>query len=106
MTPLAVIASEASATRTGGRSPDVWRSKHSVMTDCFGPASTSMRVLAMTALFLLSILAAPAHAEILTVFSDQGVPGMPPGYNPVITFSGGPAVFQGTSTAVVPPEGY
>ncbi len=46
-----------------------------------------------------------AYAEILTVFSDQGVPGMPQNYNPIITFAGGPAIFVGTSSAVVPPEG-
>jgi hypothetical protein len=46
-----------------------------------------------------------ANAEILTLFSDQGVPGTPQGFNPIITFSGGPAIFLGTSTAVTPPEG-
>jgi hypothetical protein len=64
-----------------------------------------LRLRGMTVLSALFFLGAPVRAEVLTVFSDQGVPGTPAGFNPVITFSGGPAVFLGTSTAVTPPEG-
>src|SRR5882672_6099541 len=45
-----------------------------------------------------------ARAEILTLFSDKGLPDIPP--NTVPTYSGGGLYTEGHWQAIVPPEGF